>query len=334
MNIDQLNTSHNPSFPTIRLRRLRKNQSIRDLLQEIRLSTKDLIYPIFIQENLKSQITSIPEINRISLSKIQDEIQSILNLGINSVILFGIPSKKDGLASSAYSKNGIIQKSIREIRKNFGDKVVIISDVCMCEYTDTGHCGIIKNNNVDNDLSINKLAKIASTHAESGVDIVAPSAMMDGQVMAIRKKLDSCGFSDVSILSYASKLASPLYSPFRDLANSSPGFGNRKSYQLQASNLNEALLETQMDINEGSDMIMVKPAITCLDILRQIREITRLPICAYSVSGEYAMIKAAAEKGWINEDDVILEFHTSIKRAGADMMITYYAKHLARLLNK
>ncbi|MGD1835606.1 MAG: porphobilinogen synthase [Nitrososphaeraceae archaeon] len=334
MNIDKFNTQFYSSFPTIRLRRLRKNQSIRDLLQEIRLSTKDLICPLFIQENLKSQNTSIPEINRISISKIQNEIQSILNLGINSVILFGLPSRKSSTASSAYSKNGIIQKSIREIRKNFGDKVVIITDVCMCEYTNSGHCGIIKNNIVDNDLSIDKLSKIANSHAESGADIVAPSAMMDGQVMAIRKKLDSCGFSDVSILSYASKLASPLYSPFRDLANSYPEFGNRKSYQLQPSNLNEALLEIQMDINEGSDMIMIKPAITCLDILRQIRERTRLPICAYSVSGEYAMIKAAAEKGWIDENEVILEFHTAIKRAGSDMMITYYAKHLAQILNQ
>jgi len=329
-----INNKAGALFPKVRLRRLRKNQAIRDLLQEIRISSNDLIYPLFVEEGLKDpkNISSMQDIQRIPLSKIVDVVSEILNLGIKGILLFGIPLKKDNNASSAYSEKGIVQKSITTIKKNFGDKIVIISDVCMCQYTSTGHCGIVKGNSVDNDSSIDILAEIAKSHAASGADIVAPSAMMDGQVLAIRERLDEAGFDDTSIMGYSAKMASPMYSPFRDLADSSPLFGDRKAYQMPFTNSYEALREIELDINEGADIIMVKPALPYLDLICKAREIFKLPLCAYSVSGEYALIKAAAEKGWINEKQVMLEFLTSIKRAGADIIITYYAREMARLL--
>lgn len=321
-------------FPQVRLRRLRKNKAIRDLLQETRISLNDLIYPLFVEEGLKNpkNIPSMPDIQRIPLSKIVDVISDILDLGIKGIVIFGIPIKKDNNATSAYSEKGIVQKSIKTIKKNFGDKIVIISDVCMCQYTSTGHCGIVKDNTVDNDSSINILAKIAESHAAAGSDIVAPSAMMDGQVLAIRERLDETGFNDTSIMGYSAKMASPLYSPFRDLADSSPLFGDRKTYQMPITNLLEALREIELDINEGADIIMVKPALPYLDLICKARENFKLPLCAYSVSGEYALIKAAAEKGWVNEAQVMLEFLSSIKRAGADIIITYHAREMAKLL--
>jgi porphobilinogen synthase len=321
-------------FPKVRLRRLRKNKAIRDLLQETRISSNDLIYPLFVEDGLKNpkNIPSMPDIQRIPLSKIVDVVSDILNLGIKGIVIFGIPSKKDNNATSAYSEKGIVQKSIKTIKKNFGDNIVIISDVCMCQYTSTGHCGIVKGNTVDNDSSINILAKIAESHAASGSDIVAPSAMMDGQVFAIRERLDEAGFNDTSIMGYSAKMASPMYSPFRDLADSSPLFGDRKTYQMPFTNSLEALREIELDVNEGADMIMVKPALPYLDLICKAREIFKLPLCAYSVSGEYALIKAAAEKGWVNESQVMLEFLSSIKRAGADIIITYHAREMAKLL--
>jgi porphobilinogen synthase len=321
-------------FPQVRLRRLRKNKAIRDLLQETRISLNDLIYPLFVEEGLKNpkNIPSMPDIQRIPLSKIVDVVSDILDLGIKGIVIFGIPIKKDNNATSAYSEKGIVQKSIKTIKKNFGDKIVIISDVCMCQYTSTGHCGIVKDNTVDNDSSINILAKIAESHAAAGSDIVAPSAMMDGQVLAIRERLDETGFNDTSIMGYSAKMASPLYSPFRDLADSSPLFGDRKTYQMPITNLLEALREIELDINEGADIIMVKPALPYLDLICKARENFKLPLCAYSVSGEYALIKAAAEKGWVNEAQVMLEFLSSIKRAGADIIITYHAREMAKLL--
>ena len=321
-------------FPQVRLRRLRKNKAIRDLLQETRISLNDLIYPLFVEEGLKNpkNIPSMPDIQRIPLSKIVDVVSDILDLGIKGIVIFGIPIKKDNNATSAYSEKGIVQKSIKTIKKNFGDKIVIISDVCMCQYTSTGHCGIVKDNTVDNDSSINILAKIAESHAAAGSDIVAPSAMMDGQVLAIRERLDETGFNDTSIMGYSAKMASPLYSPFRDLADSSPLFGDRKTYQMPITNLLEALREIELDINEGADIIMVKPALPYLDLICKARENFKLPLCAYSVSGEYALIKAAAEKGWVNEAQVMLEFLSSIKRAGADIIITYHARKMAKLL--
>jgi porphobilinogen synthase len=321
-------------FPQVRLRRLRKNKAIRDLLQETRISLNDLIYPLFVEEGLKNpkNIPSMPDVQRIPLSKIVDVVSDILDLGIKGIVIFGIPIKKDNNATSAYSEKGIVQKSIKTIKKNFGDKIVIISDVCMCQYTSTGHCGIVKDNTVDNDSSINILAKIAESHAAAGSDIVAPSAMMDGQVLAIRERLDETGFNDTSIMGYSAKMASPLYSPFRDLADSSPLFGDRKTYQMPITNLLEALREIELDINEGADIIMVKPALPYLDLICKARENFKLPLCAYSVSGEYALIKAAAEKGWVNEAQVMLEFLSSIKRAGADIIITYHAREMAKLL--
>lgn len=321
-------------FPQVRLRRLRKNKAIRDLLQETRISLNDLIYPLFVEEGLKNpkNIPSMPDIQRIPLSKIVDVVSDILNLGIKGIVIFGIPIKKDNSATSAYSEKGIVQKSIKTIKKNFGDKIVIISDVCMCQYTSTGHCGIVKDNTVDNDSSINILAKIAESHAAAGSDIVAPSAMMDGQVFAIRTRLDEAGFNDTSIMGYSAKMASPMYSPFRDLADSSPLFGDRKTYQMSFTNPLEALREIELDINEGADMIMIKPALPYLDLICKVRENFKLPLCAYSVSGEYALIKAAAEKGWINEAQVMLEFLSSIKRAGADIIITYHAREMAKIL--
>lgn len=321
-------------FPNVRLRRLRKNKALRDLLQETRISSDDLIFPLFVEEGLKNSknIASMPDIERIPPSKIVDAVSEILDLGIKGVIVFGIPGKKDTVASSAYDEKGVVQRAIETIKKNFGDKVVVITDVCMCQYTTSGHCGIVKENKVDNDSTIEILSKIAESHAKSGADIVAPSAMMDGQVMAIREQLNEAGLSDTSIMAYSAKMASPLYTPFRDLADSTPAFGDRKTYQMPLTNSLESLREIELDIKEGADMIMIKPALPYLDLICKAREIFKLPLCAYSVSGEYALIKAGAEKGWINETDVMIEFLSSIKRAGSDLIITYFAKKMAKVL--
>ncbi|HEY9485377.1 MAG TPA: porphobilinogen synthase [Nitrososphaeraceae archaeon] len=321
-------------FPNMRLRRLRKSKALRALLQETRISTDDLVYPLFVEEGLKTtkNIASMPDIQRIPPSKIVDVVSEILDLGIKGVVVFGIPSKKDEAAKSAYNEKGIVQKSIKTIKKHFGDRIVVISDVCMCQYTNSGHCGIVNDTMVDNDSSIEVLAKIAESHATSGADIIAPSAMMDGQVFAIREQLNDAGFNDTSIMAYSAKMASSLYTPFRDLANSLPTFGDRKTYQMPFTNTLESLREIELDIKEGADMIMIKPALPYLDLICQAREIFKLPLCAFSVSGEYALIKAAAEKGWISETDVMIEFLSSIKRAGSDIIITYFAKKMAKVL--
>ena len=321
-------------FPNMRLRRLRKSKALRDLLQETRISTDDLVYPLFVEEGLKTakDVASMPDIQRIPPSKIVDVVSEILDLGIKGVVVFGIPSKKDEAAKSAYNENGIVQKSIKTIKKHFGDRIVVISDVCMCQYTKSGHCGIVNDTMVDNDSSIEVLAKIAESHAASGADIVAPSAMMDGQVFAIREQLNDAGFNDTSIMAYSAKMASSLYTPFRDLANSIPTFGDRKTYQMPFTNSLESLREIELDIKEGADMIMIKPALPYLDLICKAREIFKLPLCSFSVSGEYALIKAAAEKGWISETDVMIEFLSSIKRAGSDIIITYFAKKMAKVL--
>jgi porphobilinogen synthase len=261
-----------------------------------------------------------------------DVVSEISDLGIKGVIVFGIPAKKDNAAHSAYNEKGVVQKAIKTIKKHFGDGIVVISDVCMCQYTTSGHCGIVKENMVDNDSTIEILSKIAESHATSGADIVAPSAMMDGQVIAIREQLNDAGLNDTSIMAYSAKMASPLYTPFRDLADSTPTFGDRKTYQMPGTNSLESLREIELDIKEGADMIMIKPALPYLDLICRTREIFNLPLCAYSVSGEYALIKAAAEKGWINERDVMIEFLSSIKRAGSDLIITYFAKKMANVL--
>jgi porphobilinogen synthase len=328
--------SSSDAFPNIRLRRLRTTPAIRDLMQETHLSTKDLIAPIFVEEGLKRPqvVESMPDIQRLPLSKLAGEVESIADLGIRAVILFGLPSHKDAGASSAFDDRGIVQKSIELVRKQFGDKIAIVTDVCLCQYTTHGHCGLIVGKKIDNDSSIDTLAKVAVSHARAGADIVAPSAMMDGQVQAIRKGLDSSGFTDVAVMGYSAKQASPLYAPFRDAAHSTPEFGDRRTYQMPFSNAREAMREVETDIAEGVDIVMIKPAIPYLDLIYQTRQSTTLPICAYSVSGEYALIKAAALKGWVDENSVMTEFLTSIKRAGADMIITYQAKKMAQLLKE
>jgi len=329
-------SSNSNAFPNVRLRRLRTTPAVRNLLQETRLAAKDLIAPIFVEESLKkpAEIGSMPDIQRLPLSKLAGEVDRILDLGINAIILFGLPSHKDAAATSAFDDGGVVQKSIQLVRKQFGDKVAIITDVCLCQYTTHGHCGLFANKKIDNDRSIDTLAKVAASHARAGADIVAPSAMMDGQVQAIRKGLDGAGFTDVAIMGYSAKQASPLYAPFRDAAHSAPEFGDRRTYQMPFSNAKEAMREIETDIAEGVDIVMIKPAIPYLDLIYKARQATNLPICAYSVSGEYALVKAAAMNGWVDENAVMTEFLTSIKRAGANMIITYQAKKMAELLSR
>jgi porphobilinogen synthase len=324
------------SFPNIRLRRLRKSEKIRELVQETRLSTKDFICPVFIQEDLKEsvKIDSMPGIERFPLEKVNEEVNRISNLGIPAVMLFGVPSSKDKLGSSSYDEKGIIQKAISEIRKNFGDKIAIMADVCLCQYTESGHCGIIKDDKIDNDSSIETLAKIAVSQANVGVDVVSPSAMMDGQVMAIRKSLDDAGFSDVAIMSHSAKHRSSFYSPFRSAAECAPQFGDRKTYQVPFTNAREAMREVEMDVNEGVDIVMIKPALAYLDLIAESKKRFNIPISAYSVSGEYSLVKGAAKQGWVQENDIMIEILYSIKRAGADMIVTYFAKSAAEILNE
>jgi porphobilinogen synthase len=322
-------------FPRVRLRRLRRTTAIRDLLQETRLSVKDLVCPIFIQEGIDEpkEIELMPGIFRIPLKNLVKNIQELYDLGVKTFLIFGIPKSKNDKASSAYRIDGIVQKSVKTLRQNFGEKIVTVTDVCLCQYTSHGHCGIIKNNVANNDESLKVLAKIATSHAEAGTDFVAPSAMMDGQVKKIRKALDNNNFNNVGIIGYSAKLSSNLYTPFRDASHSTPEFGDRKTYQMPFHNTNEALHEIMMDVKEGADIIMIKPALPYLDLIYKTRQTTLLPVCAYSVSGEYSIVKAAALEGWVNEDELVMEFTTCIKRAGADIIISYHTKKIAEILN-
>jgi len=322
-------------FPRVRLRRLRRTTAIRDLLQETRLSVKDLVCPIFIQEGIDEpkEIELMPGIFRIPLKNLVKNIQELYDLGVKTFLIFGIPKSKNDKATSAYRIDGIVQKSVKTLRQNFGEKIVTVTDVCLCQYTSHGHCGIIKNNVANNDESLKVLAKIATSHAEAGTDFVAPSAMMDGQVKKIRKALDNNNFNNVGIIGYSAKLSSNLYTPFRDASHSTPEFGDRKSYQMPFHNTNEALHELMMDVKEGADIIMIKPALPYLDLIYKTRQATLLPVCAYSVSGEYSIVKAAALEGWVNEDEIVMEFTTCIKRAGADIIISYHARKIAEILN-
>ena len=322
-------------FPKVRLRRLRRTPAIRDLLQETRLSVKDLVYPVFIQEGINEprEIELMPGIFRIPLKNLVKNIQELSDLGVKTFLVFGIPKLKNDRATSAYRNDGIVQESVKTLKKNFGEKIVTITDVCLCQYTSHGHCGIIRNKVTDNDVSLKILDRIALSHAEAGADFVAPSAMMDGQVKSIRKALDNSSFNDVGIIGYSAKLSSNLYTPFRDASHSTPEFGDRKSYQMPFHNTNEALQEIMMDIKEGADIIMIKPALPYLDLIYKTRQTTLLPVCAYSVSGEYSIVKAAALEGWVNEDEIVIEFATSIKRAGADIIISYHTKKIAEILN-
>jgi porphobilinogen synthase len=322
-------------FPEYRPRRLRKNPVFRALIRETRLSADGLIYPLFVipGKNRREEIPSMPGVFRLTVDLLATEAKECLALGINSVILFGLPEKKDGVGSGAHAKNGIIQTAIREL-KNRLPELLVITDVCLCEYTDHGHCGCIIDQDVDNDTTLEILAKTALSHAEAGADMVAPSDMMDGRVSEIRGALDENGFESIPIMAYAVKYASAFYGPFREAADCAPSFGDRASYQMDPANSREALREATLDVDEGADIIMVKPALAYLDIIARLREEFDLPVAAYQVSGEYAMIKAAAEKGWIDGERVMAESLLAIKRAGADIIITYFAKEMARLLSR
>ncbi len=324
------------SFPIRRLRRLRTSSKMRELVQETKLDPRDFICPVFVQEDLKSRVKvdSMADIERLPLDDLNDEVGTISDLNIPAIMLFGIPSKKDEQGTSSFDDNGIVQKAISQIKSNFGDKIVIMADVCLCQYTSTGHCGVIQNNKIDNDSSINTLAKIATSQAKAGVDTVSPSAMMDGQVAAIRKALDDEGFTDVSIMSHSAKHRSSFYSPFRDAAECAPKFGDRKTYQVPFTNAREAMREVESDIDEGVDIVMIKPALSYLDLIAETRRRFNIPVAAYSVSGEYALVKGAAKQGWINEQEITSEILHSIKRAGADMIVTYFAKSAARFLQE
>ncbi|KGG79932.1 delta-aminolevulinic acid dehydratase [Caloranaerobacter azorensis H53214] len=317
----------------IRPRRLRLNNSIRSLIRETKLSVDNLIYPLFLVEgeNIKEEISSLPGNYHFSVDMLKEEIKEISKLGIKAVLLFGIPKEKNPIGSEAYNDEGIVQRGIKEIKKINKD-ILVITDICMCQYTDHGHCGIIKNEDVDNDSTLDYLAKIALSHAKAGADMVAPSDMMDGRVAKIREVLDANGFTNVSIMTYSVKYASAFYGPFRNAAYSKPQFGDRKTYQMDPSNSNEALREVELDLLEGADIVMVKPALSYLDIIRRVKDNFNVPIAAYNVSGEYAMIKASAQKGLVDEKTIVFEILTSIKRAGADIIITYFAKDIAKWL--
>jgi len=320
-------------YPSYRMRRLRRTPAIRDLVRETRLQLDDLVYPLFViaGENIKNPISSMPGCYQLSIGNVLPEVREIVQLGIKAILLFGIPAHKDAAATGAYDSEGIVQMAIRAIKDEFPD-LVIITDVCLCEYTDHGHCGVVQEGEVLNDVTLELLSKMAVTHAESGADIVAPSDMMDGRVAAIRNALDDDGFIDTILLSYSSKFASAFYGPFREAAESAPAFGDRKTYQMDPANGEEAVREALLDIEEGADMIMVKPAIPFLDVINAVKQETKFPLAAYNVSGEYAMIKAAAANGWLDEQRAVLEAITGIKRAGADLIITYHAKDLATWL--
>ncbi len=333
--MNQNEAPESDGFPKVRLRRLRRTPAIRDLLQETRLSVKDLVCPVFIQEGIDEpkEIELMPGIFRVPLKNLDRNIQELYDVGLRTFLIFGIPKIKNDKATSAYSKDGIVQQSVKSLKQNFGEKIVTITDVCLCQYTSHGHCGIIKNKVADNDTSLKVLDKVATSHAEAGVDFVAPSAMMDGQVKSIRNALDNANFINVGIIGYSAKLSSNLYTPFRDASHSTPEFGDRKTYQMPFHNTNEALQEIMMDVKEGADIVMIKPALPYLDLIYKTRQSTLLPVCAYSVSGEYSIVKAAAMEGWVNEDELVMEFMTSIKRAGADIIVSYYAKRVGELLN-
>jgi len=323
------------TFPIDRPRRLRRSEAMRDLVRETRLTTRGFVYPLFAcpGTNVRTEVSSMPGVYQQSVDRIVEECREVAGLGIPAVILFGLPESKDETGSEASAAHGAVQRSIDAIRKAKLD-LLIITDVCLCEYTSHGHCGVVKDGEILNDPTLELLANAALSHARAGADIVAPSDMMDGRVAAIRKKLDANGFPGVAILSYAAKYCSGFYGPFREAAQSAPQFGDRRSYQMDPANAREALREVALDLEEGADIIMVKPALPYLDIIRRVRERFDVPVAAYNVSGEYAMVKAAARNGWIDEKRVVLEILTGIRRAGADIILTYHAKNVARWLNE
>lgn len=323
-------------FPEVRMRRLRRTQNIRNMVQEVQLNMNDYIYPIFVIEgqDIKNEIPSMPGIYQFSLDHLLEEVQRAVDAGVIAIMLFGIPEKKDECGSEAYNDDGIIQQAVRLVRANYPE-LVISTDVCMCEYTSHGHCGLIKGQTVDNDSTLELLAKIAVSHAKAGADILAPSDMMDGRIGVIRDALDEAGYKDVIIMAHAVKYASSFYGPFRDAAESAPHFGDRKSYQMDpASGTRQALAEIAMDVEEGADMVIVKPGLPYLDLVSAAYENTLVPVVAYNVSGEYAMVKAAAQNGWIDEKAIVMEMMLAFKRAGAKMVITYHAIDIGNWLKE
>ncbi|MEQ9618692.1 MAG: porphobilinogen synthase [Deltaproteobacteria bacterium] len=322
-------------FPSYRPRRLRKNARLREMIAETRISLSDLIYPMFVRpgRGKREEVASMPGIYKQSIDNLVKEAKEVRKLGVRSILLFGIPDHKDEAGSEGYDENGIIQKALRELKKKVKE-LTLITDVCMCEYTSHGHCGIIKDGDVDNDETIEYLARMSLSHVRAGADMVAPSDMMDGRVGVIRDVLDENGYENIPIMAYSAKYASAFYGPFRDAAESPPQFGDRRSYQMDPPNVREALREIALDIEEGADIVMVKPALSYLDVIRAAREEFSHPVAAYNVSGEYSMVKAAGRLGWIDAELVMMEILTSIKRAGADMILTYHAKDAARLINK
>ncbi|HYA97485.1 MAG TPA: porphobilinogen synthase [Methylomirabilota bacterium] len=323
------------SFPTHRPRRLRRSEALRALVSETRLTTAGMIYPMFVcpGKKVKQGVSSMPGVHQQSVDQIVEECREVESLGIPAVMLFGLPEAKDARGGSSVSATGVVQRAIEAIRKAKLN-LLVVTDVCLCEYTDHGHCGVIENGEVSNDATLPILAEQAVSHARAGADVVAPSDMMDGRVGAIRQALDAKGFSDIAILSYAAKYCSGFYGPFREAAQSAPRFGDRRSYQMDPANAREALREVALDLGEGADMVMVKPALPYLDIIRRVRARFDVPVAAYNVSGEYAMVKAAAEKGWLDEKRVVLEILTGIHRAGASIVLTYHAKDAARWLKQ
>jgi len=319
----------------IRPRRLRNSATIRRMVRETVLTTADLIYPLFVDETIEDAVPvkSMPGVSRIPLSQVADTVKKVEALGVPGVILFGIPAEKDAVGSGGWDADGIVQQAIRAAKAACPD-ICVIADACFCEYTDHGHCGVLHGENVDNDETLINLQKEAVSYAEAGVDIVAPSGMMDGMIAAIRTALDHAGFSHTPVMSYAVKYASGYFGPFRDAADSAPSFGDRASYQMDPANRREALKEAFLDVDEGADMLMVKPALAYMDIIREVKDATQLPLAVYNVSGEYAMVKAAAANGWIDEKRVVLETMNGFKRAGADMILTYHALDVARWLNE
>ena len=321
-------------FPEYRPRRLRRNKQMRSLIRETRLSSEQFIYSLFVLpgKGVKEQVSSMPGVYRLSVDQLAKEAKELLSLGINHVILFGLPAEKDSVGSGSHAKDGIIQQAIKEL-KNKAPELMVTTDVCLCEYTDHGHCGVLINKQVDNDATLEILGKVALSHAKAGADMVAPSDMMDGRVAEIRGILDENNYDQIPIMSYAVKYASAFYGPFRDAAECAPQEGDRQGYQMDPANTREAMREATLDVDEGADIIMVKPAVAYLDIISRLKEEFDLPVAAYHVSGEYAMIKAAAANGWIDGEKVMAETLLSIHRAGADIIITYGAKEMAKLLN-
>ena len=323
------------SFPDMRLRRLRGQESIRNMARETRLSVKEFVYPMFVThgQEVREPIEPMPGCYHFSLDRLTEEVAEVADLGVPAVLLFGLPAEKDALGTEGYDPEGIVQEAIRAIKKNTPE-MMVITDVCMCEYTDHGHCGVIENGQVDNDQTLELLARTAVSHAQAGADLVAPSAMMDGQVWAIRQALNDQGYTDLPIMGYAAKYASSFFGPFRVAADSTPQFGDRRSYQMDPANARMAMREIESDIAEGADIVMVKPALSYLDVIRQARDRFDHPLAAYNVSGEYSMVKAASGHGWVDEKMVTLELMTAIKRAGANIILSYHAKAVAQWLRE